>query len=419
MLEIKNAFLDVLNIIKLRMKLLLSNRILFVTIILFFLMAAVTINTFFVAAKDKSTIPIGVVDQDNSSHSRLMIDNLKKNKLLKVNVYSQDLYTDEIINANENKLIDKIERKEINALFIIKKGFGNNIKNGKFEKIIKDYYLEDKKYASLISDIVLSSILDDVCYNYSINKYFSLKGRLNKVYTEEQYMKKIKKLYDNTEDSIGFDFDVVNLSNKKSVNDKISMEIIYREVVIGIVALIILIIVLLAGNLIVDDYKNNIMLRIGTTKMSRKVKLLGDVASTCTISGIFAFLLGIMIVNKMGIVSFDGKIKFLLIILLFTVTIGVLYVLFTRLIKDMRIYQLIGSITILFFGISGAIYILGFYFEEIIVKIFKNLPVGLLINSFKNITLNISCKDNIIKYVSIILVIYISTNLIQMVKAHF
>lgn len=419
MLEIKNAFLDVLNIIKLRMKLLLSNRILFVTIILFFLMAAVTINTFFVAAKDKSTIPIGVVDQDDSSHSRLMIDNLKKNKLLKVNIYSQDLYTDEIINANENKLIDKIERKEINALFIIKKGFGNNIKNGKFEKIIKDYYLEDKKYASLISDIVLSSILDDVCYNYSINKYFSLKGRLNKVYTEEQYMKKIKKLYDNTEDSIGFDFDVVNISNKKSVNDKVSMEIIYREVVIGIVALIILIIVLLAGNLIVDDYKNNIMLRIGTTKMSRKVKLLGDVASTCTISGIFALLLGIMVVNKMGIVSFDGKIKFLLIILLFTVTIGVLYVLFTRLIKDMRIYQLIGSITILFFGISGAIYILGFYFEESIVKIFKNLPVGLLINSFKNITLNISCKDNIIKYVSIILVIYISTNLIQMVKAYF
>lgn len=419
MLEIKNAFLDVLNIIKLRMKLLLSNRILFVTIILFFLMAAVTINTFFVAAKDKSTIPIGVVDQDDSSHSRLMINNLKKNKLLKVNIYSQDLYTDEIINANENKLIDKIERKEINALFIIKKGFGNNIKNGKFEKIIKDYYLEDKKYASLISDIVLSSILDDVCYNYSINKYFSLKGRLNKVYTEEQYMKKIKKLYDNTEDSIGFDFDVVNISNKKSVNDKVSMEIIYREVVIGIVALIILIIVLLAGNLIVDDYKNNIMLRIGTTKMSRKVKLLGDVASTCTISGIFALLLGIMVVNKMGIVSFDGKIKFLLIILLFTVTIGVLYVLFTRLIKDMRIYQLIGSITILFFGISGAIYILGFYFEESIVKIFKNLPVGLLINSFKNITLNISCKDNIIKYVSIILVIYISTNLIQMVKAHF
>ena len=80
MLEIKNAFLDILNIIKLRMKLLLSNRILFVTIILFFLMAVVTINTFFVAAKDKSTIPIGVVDLDDSSHSRLMIDNLKKNK---------------------------------------------------------------------------------------------------------------------------------------------------------------------------------------------------------------------------------------------------------------------------------------------------------------------------------------------------
>ena len=419
MSKIKNAFLDVLNIIKLRMKLLFSNKILFVTIILFFLMAVVTINTFFIAATDKSTISIGIVDQDNSSHSKLMIDNLKKNRLLKVNVYSQDLFNDEKTESSENTLVNKLERKEINALFIIKKGFGNNIENGHFEKIIKDYYLSDQKYAKLISDIVLSSVLDDVCYNYSIDKYYSLRERLNKVYTEEQYMKKIKKLYDNSGDSIGFDFDVVNISNKKSVNDRVSMELIYREVVIGIVALIILIIVLLSGNLIVDDYKNNIMLRIGTTRMSKKVKLLGDVASIWTISGIFAFLLGIMIVNKMGIVSFNGKIKFLLIILLFTVTIGVLYVLFTRIIKDLRIYQLIGSITILFFGISGAIYILGFYFEESIVKIFKNLPVGLLINSFKNITLNISCKDNIIKYVSIILVMYICTNLIQMIKAHF
>lgn len=419
MSKIKNAFLDVLNIIKLRIKLLFSNKILFVTIILFFLMAVVTINTFFIAATDKSTISIGIVDQDNSSHSKLMIDNLKKNRLLKVNVYSQDLFNDEKTESSENTLVNKLERKEINALFIIKKGFGNNIENGHFEKIIKDYYLSDQKYAKLISDVVLSSVLDDVCYNYSIDKYYSLSGKLNKIYTEEQYMKKIKKLYDNSEDSIGFDFDVVNIGNKKSVNDKVSMELIYREVVIGIVGLIILIIVLLSGNLIIDDYKNNIMLRIGTTKMSKKVKLLGDVVSIWTISGIFAFLLGIMIVNKMGIVSFNGKIKFLLIILLFTVTIGVLYVLFTRIIKDLRIYQLIGSITILFFGISGAIYILGFYFEESIVKIFKNLPVGLLINSFKNITLNISCKDNIIKYVSIILVMYICTNLIQMIKAHF
>ena len=51
-------------------------------------------------------------------------------------------------NANENKLIDKIERKEINALFIIKKGFGNNIENGKFEKIIK----EEKITICLYSD---------------------------------------------------------------------------------------------------------------------------------------------------------------------------------------------------------------------------------------------------------------------------
>ena len=409
---IKESFLDIINIVMLRFKLLFSNKILFVTIGLFFLIATLTINTFFIEAKDKSTIPIGIVDLDNSSHSRLMIDNLKNNRLIKINVY--DSYANDNFewNSRKKELINNVEKNEINALFIIKKGFGKNIENRRFEKIIEDYYCSNQKYAQIISDIVLSSILDDVCYNYSIEKYYSLQDRLNKIYTKEQYKKKIIKLYENQEESIGFDFDVVNINNSKSVNDNANIELIYREVIVGVIALIILIIVLLAGSLIIDDYKNNIILRIDTTNMTKEVRLLGDVVSICTISGLFALLLGVMLVNKMGIIGLEGNIKFLLIILLFTFTIGMVYVFYTRIIKDIRFYQLVGSMTILFLGISGAIYILGFYFENSIVRLFKNMPLGLLINSFKNITLNISCKDNIITYVSMAIIMYICINII-------
>ena len=52
-------------------------------------------------AKDKSTIPIGIVDLDNSSHSRLMIDNLKNNRLIKINVY--DSYANDNFEWNSRK----------------------------------------------------------------------------------------------------------------------------------------------------------------------------------------------------------------------------------------------------------------------------------------------------------------------------
>lgn len=411
--EIKETFLDVVNVIKLRLKLLFSSKIIFVTIILFFIVATLTINTFFIAAKDNSTIPIGIVDLDDSSHSKFMINNLKKNKLIKVTVYKSGIDMKSEMNLKQNGLLKKLEKNDINGLFIIKKGFGENIENGKLEKIIDNYYSSNQKYAQLISDIVLSSILDDVCYNYSIDKYYSLENKLKKVYTKEQYRRKISRLYENQEKTIGFDFDVVNVKEEKSVNNNADTELIYKEVVIGIVALIILIIVLLVGNLIIDDYKNNVICRIGTTKMTKVARLLGDIASIWIVGGIFATLLGVMLVNKMGIISLLGKIKFLLIILLFTGTIGLVYILFTRLIRDIKYYQLVGSFAILFFGISGAIYILGFYFGSNVVRVVNNLPVGLLINSFKNITLNISCKDNIIGYVFIMIITYICINIIQ------
>lgn len=411
--EIKETFLDVVNVIKLRIKLLFSSKIIFVTIILFFIVATLTINTFFIAAKDNSTIPIGIVDLDDSSHSKFMINNLKKNKLIKVTVYKSGIDMKTEMDLKQNGLLKKLEKNEINGLFVIKKGFGKNIENGKLKKIIDNYYSSNQKYAQLISDIVLSSILDDVCYNYSIAKYYSLENKLKKVYTKDQYRRKISRLYENQEKTIGFDFDVVNVKEEKSVNNNADTELIYKEVVIGIVALIILIIVLLVGNLIIDDYKNNVICRIGTTKMTNVARLLGDIASIWIVGGIFATLLGVMLINKMGIISMLGKIKFLLIILLFTGTIGLVYILFTRLIRDIKVYQLVGSLAILFFGISGAVYILGFYFDSAIVRVVNNLPVGLLINSFKNITLNISCKDNIIGYVFIMIITYICINIIQ------
>ena len=345
MKNIRYFITDIFNIIQLRVKLLVRNKLLVIMTLLFFVVATFTISTFFTSAKDSSTIPIGIVDMDNSSHSKMMIANLKQNDLLKVTVIDHNLsHRNENNKYYKKEIINRLKKKEINAAFVIKEGFGENIENNNFENIIDDYYVSNQKYAKIISDIVLSSILDDVCYHYSQNKYYSLQNKLNKVYTKEQYKKKITKIYDTNEDSIGFDFDVVNVKDNKSVNDNMNSELIYREVVIGITALIIMILCLLVGNLIVDDYKNKVLYRSYITNMSSSTRLLGDILSMWTIICSFVIVLSIMLLDKIGLDNLEKKLKFLLIILLFAGTISLLYVLVTRIVNDIVLYQMYATI---------------------------------------------------------------------------
>ena len=424
MKSIRFIVLDIFNIVQLRIKLLISNRLLTLVVGLFFIVAVIVTSTFFVSAKDTSTIPIGIVDMDNSAHSKRMIESLRKNKLLKVIVIDNDIYNEtnekgfgkKDLNSCKTDLIKKLKKGEINSGFIIKEKFGYNIENNKVEHIIESYYCSNQNYAKLISDIVLSSILDDVCYFYSQDKYYSLKNKLDKVYTRNQYKKKINKLYETSGDSIGFDFDIVNIANNKSVNQNIDITLIYREIIIGITALIIMIICLLVGNIIMDDYDNKVLLRNGTTMLSTNIKLLGDIFSMWSMVFGFVVLLGIMLVNKIGLNYIKEKIKFLLIILLFTGTISVLYVFVSRIVNNIGLYQLYTTLLLLICGLGGATYILGPLFGNSILMITEYLPVGILINSYKNISLNNSIKNNIIGYVLIIMLVYIGTYIIQNIK---
>ena len=424
MKSIRFIVLDIFNIVQLRIKLLINNRLLTLVVGLFFIVAVIVTSTFFVSAKDTSTIPIGIVDMDNSAHSKRMIESLRKNKLLKVIVIDNDIYnkTNEkgfgkkALNSCKTDLIKKLKKGEINSGFIIKEKFGYNIENNKVEHIIESYYCSNQNYAKLISDIVLSSIIDDVCYFYSQDKYYSLKNKLDKVYTRNQYKKKINKLYETSGDSIGFDFDIVNIANNKSVNQNIDTTLIYREIIIGITALIIMIICLLVGNIIMDDYDNKVLLRNGTTMLSTNIKLLGDIFSMWSMVFGFVVLLGIMLVNKIGLNYIKEKIKFLLIILLFTGTISVLYVFVSRIVNNIGLYQLYTTLLLLICGLGGATYILGPLFGNSILMITEYLPVGILINSYKNISLNNSIKNNIIGYVLIIMLVYIGTYIIQNIK---
>lgn len=404
MKEIRYFIIDILNNVQLRIKLLISNRLLIFSMCIFFCIATIVSSTFFVTAKDNSSIPVGIVDLDNSTHSKLVIKNMEKVKLVRTTV------------GTKEQLIDKLKKGELNAVFVIKKGLAYNIESQNINKIVEAYYLSDTSYAKLLSDIVLSTMLDDICYNYAKGIYYKNQIKLDYVYTEDEYRERIESQYDSQDKTIGFDFDVLNLEEQKSVNKDIDTSLIYRQIVIGIVALILLVLCLLVGNIILDDYKNKVNLRRRTTKMSSTALLIGDIASMWGCIFVFVVFSGIFLINKICLVDKWQKIKFILIMTLFVGTISMVFVMITRLIEDIIAYQFVSALVMLILGISASAYILGFLIDGRIVEITKYTPFGLLINGYKNIILNNSIKTNIIGYVFTIIVIYLVTYIIQIVK---
>ena len=109
MKEIRYFIIDILNNVQLRIKLLISNRLLIFSMCIFFCIATIVSSTFFVTAKDNSSIPVGIVDLDNSTHSKLVIKNMEKVKLVRTTV------------GTKEQLIDKLKKGELNAVFVIKK----------------------------------------------------------------------------------------------------------------------------------------------------------------------------------------------------------------------------------------------------------------------------------------------------------
>lgn len=113
-------------------------------------------------ADAQSKIVIGLIDEDQSELSRQLIRRVRENESVAA------------VMGEEEKLYRLFQNREINSVFVIKKGFEQKIRSGAYQGVIRvEYPQEDGKYR-IVSDMLGADLIGDICRSLTGNYYESV-----------------------------------------------------------------------------------------------------------------------------------------------------------------------------------------------------------------------------------------------------
>ena len=239
---------DVITIFCNRLKIIFKSVFVRVAFIISIIVTIALIGSFAEVADEKTSIPVGLIDSDNTERSKKITENLK-------NVPS--LY---IIEGEYEELEQKLVEGNVYVIIEINEGFENKLKNGTKDKLLTQYYISGNKNMSLVSDVVLSQVLDDICYFACIRAYHKFDEY--ELLSDDEYQDHLKYIYEEYEGSVDFNFEIVNVESNKDVTDNVSNGIIYKSVMVGIITILVSFITLFASNAIISDVRYNTHLRL-------------------------------------------------------------------------------------------------------------------------------------------------------------
>lgn len=145
-----------IEIMKMRIRLFLSRKVL-VSLFVFFPLALAIISTGYLGSDEvEIRSRIGVVDLDESRLSRALVERLENDKTLSISVYDMD--------EGKARLMDET----VTGLYTIKKDFGKRVEAGNSEGLILIEYLSDNYMASGVTDIITPYFMLDVLKNETI-----------------------------------------------------------------------------------------------------------------------------------------------------------------------------------------------------------------------------------------------------------
>lgn len=380
------------NLFVLRFKTLIADKITGIILAITVLIFLILINSLSFHAGDRSSIPVGILDLDQSSSTKELVRNLQK---------APSLY---VYEGTEKELRTLLQKNEINAYFILNSGYETMIKAGKTDELIAMHYLEGDESAKILSDIVAGEMLYKICQYKGFRRYAALEhgndgskdkagsenslGRL----TADEYMDYTDLFLSMQEFDFAFDIKMVQLSDPDR-EAEIPNSILYLEAVWGIVAMLLSFLAMVMTSGMVFEKEQGIRQR---SKIAL-IKLYTLDLSHFFVSFSILSLLGVLICLSLSrqIPDFTSvqAVRIFLLTELFAVVMVLWYGLLGKLADTTGKYQMIGIVSVLIFGFFGFIPLIAGFLTKDILNISKFIPNCWFIKEFTDIILNTNLKN--------------------------
>ncbi len=364
-------------VIELNIKLMLHNKTSFfvcgVICILFFLLT----GDLALHAEERSSIPIGIIDEDESKMSRQLIQELQENE--SIYVYVTDKKTAKGL----------LYKQRIMAYYEINTGFQKNILKGTAKNLINVNYQKNNENISFISDIIAGHIMFDVCLNKSIRVYQSM-GSKYKITSEEEYRTFLQKL--RTDQLFNFRFDISFIRpNDREIDisqNKLGNSLLYQQALIGTMGFLLSFLILFLVYGMAEPHNRVNGNRVKITMIPRAVIYLGQVLTAVILSFILSTFITPLIILGLQTSNLILALQIYCLVNLYCMLLSVLFVWIGTCCKGASTYQMVGSFLILSFGMIGTAGVIVGEQSKELLNISKIIPNYWFIKEFTDIIIN-------------------------------
>lgn len=370
-------FIDLKTQMQMRLVLLfrdsLSRAVYLISAIIFILI----LSSLNLHAEERSSIPVGIVDRDQSDYSIRLIQDLKE-------VSAIYLYEGELEEL-ETLLLDGY----ISSIFVIKPGYEANIKKGETKELLELYSGKDDKTSVILSDIVAGRMMERISFHIGLNQYLSLSEDSAKngarERSAENYTAYARKLRESGELDFAFRITYVDFEDENIPQEVLSNSIIYQQMIVGMLAMLLSFVTLFTFTSLQMEREQGLCIRRKLSCCTPFAEAAGNIVSILMLGGILCVIVSVsmgLVIKDKGVVNLVLPLFFLSLLYIFSISI--LYLLLSVITKTVFRYQAAGAAVTLLLGFLGFVSV----FSEVLpinIDWIRFIPNGWYIKSFISI----------------------------------
>lgn len=289
-------------------------------------------------AEEKASIPIGLIDSDESAKSVELVKNL------------ENLETFSVKTGTFEELWEIMDGGSIRCILEIKEGYEEKVYEGKYRNLINVYHEEGDNVATLVTDIVAGEMMYDICQAQAYLAYEKLPEGEKEKFSREEYEAYAASLIGGEDFDFAFEFRFVD-GKREEREQGIKNSLFYRQAVAAVAALLFSLLQMTALSGICLEKAQGIEKRQKMFGVLKSAKALGSMAACAVLSmlpaAVFAICVGI------GAGEWEKIFPVFWTSVLFSVIMALIYYILANAVTKLLVYQIIGTVILIGFGICG------------------------------------------------------------------
>lgn len=391
-------------IVRTNVKYIFTNKLAILTLVFFMISFIGISSTLNKELSESSSIPVGILDLDQSEMSRETVGQLKE----------MEGFT--IYELPEQDLEKALLEERVLAYFVINDKFEDSIKVNNLKNIVKMYYLKDYNYISVVSDIFSKAIMYNAIL-YRGNVLYEKIGKQEGFLSLRNYVEYTTRLKEQSEYSFSFELEYYKIGNnsvhssKETANNLISNQLFTGLLTIFSSFLVMFLVMCIRKSDVIQirlrtSLVSNFMIEVGNMVTLLLIELVVSTFFTLHL----CIMLGIAIAPNFVWILMQQFSVFFVFTLLFQIV--------SQLAESEIVYQGIGTVIILVFGGISILQAIGQLNLEFIVEFAKNIPNYWFIIAITDIILAGSTSMSIVS-VNMIGMVFLLYCVITMLKYRY